>query len=159
MGEKVKARQSAGKAGKHGTPKKGLKGSSFKFGKNDSVERRLKKIRRAFYILYLAFFCGCTSYKGGKVVEGIDIAAGMSVPSTGGTLQLDAFNFCTGFSFAFCEDSRVGCTYTTKSTVNFCGIYESSTEKDIKIELTPKGKKSDSEEVSSEQAQTTQTIE
>ena len=82
-------------------------------------------------------FAGCTTYRGGKVVEGTDIAAGMSVPQSGGTLQIDALNFLTGFRFLFAEDSSVHCTYCTTNTVRAFGCYESTTVKSISIELDP----------------------
>ena len=80
---------------------------------------------------------GCTTYKGGKIVEGTDIAAGMSVPQSGGTLQIDALNFLTGFRFLFAEDSSVHCAYTTTNSVSFFGIYSSTTIKSIQIDLDP----------------------
>ena len=80
---------------------------------------------------------GCTSYKGGKIVEGTDIAAGASVPQSGGTLQIDAFNFVSGFRFLFCENAGVTCKYTTTNTVSAFGVYASTTIKSVDIELAP----------------------
>ena len=80
---------------------------------------------------------GCTSYKGGKITEGTDIAAGMSIPQSGGTLQIDALNFVSGFRFLFCENAGVTCKYTTTNTVSAFGVYSSTTVKAVQIELTP----------------------
>ena len=80
---------------------------------------------------------GCTSYKGGKIVEGTDIVAGMSIPQSGGTFQIDALNFLTGFRFAFCDNAGVKCVYSTTNTVSAFGCYSSTTVKRIEIELNP----------------------
>ena len=84
-----------------------------------------------------ALLSGCANYKGGKIVEGTDIAAGMSIPQSGGTLQIDALNFLTGFRFLFCDNAGVKCEYTTTNSVSAFGVYSSTTVKHIEIELTP----------------------
>ena len=85
----------------------------------------------------LVALCGCSTYKGGKIVEGTDIAAGMSIPQSGGTFQIDALNFLTGFRFLFCDNAGVKCVYTTTNSVSAFGVYDSTTVKRIEIELTP----------------------
>ena len=88
-------------------------------------------------VLLLCHVLGCTNYKGGKITEGTDIAAGMSVPQSGGTLQIDALNFVSGFRFLFCENAGVKCRYATTNTVSAFGVYGSTTVKSVEIELTP----------------------
>ena len=90
-----------------------------------------------FAVLVLCSALGCTSYKGGKITEGTDIAAGMSIPQSGGTFQIDALNFVSGFRFLFCENAGVTCRYTTTNTVSAFGVYSSTTVKAVEIELTP----------------------
>lgn len=85
----------------------------------------------------LATLAGCTSYKGGKIVEGTDIAAGASIPQSGGTLQIDALNLLTGFRFLFCDNAGVKCVYSTTNSLSAFGLYQSATVKRIEIELTP----------------------
>lgn len=85
----------------------------------------------------LLLCAACTSYKGGKIVEGTDIAAGASIPQSGGTLQIDALNLLTGFRFLFCDNAGVKCVYATTNSVSAFGIYSSTTVKSIEIELTP----------------------
>lgn len=89
-------------------------------------------------LLLSALLAGCANnYKGGKIVEGTDVAAGMSVPQSGGTLQVDALNFLTGFRFLFTENAGVKCSYFTTNSVAAFGVYSSTTVKRIEIELTP----------------------
>lgn len=110
----------------------------------------MKKILKSMFdsgslllvVLAVALLCalalsGCANYKGGKIVEGTDIAAGMSIPQSGGTLQIDALNFLTGFRFLFCDNAGVKCEYTTTNSVSAFGVYSSTTVKHIEIELTP----------------------
>ena len=86
----------------------------------------------------LAALCtACSTYKGGKIVEGTDISAGASVPQSGGTFQIDALNFLTGFRFLFCDNAGVKCVYSTTNSVSAFGVYDSTTVKCIEIVLTP----------------------
>lgn len=97
-------------------------------------------------IAAIALFAGCTNYSGGKIVEGTDIAVGMAIPQSGGTLQIDALNFLTGFRFLFAERSGVECHYCVTNTVRAFGIYESHTVKSIDIALTPTVEEADDAE-------------
>lgn len=107
---------------------------------------------RALAVCIAAFaaLAGCSSYKGGKIVEGTDIAAGASVPQSGGTFQIDALNFLTGFRFLFCDNAGVKCVYTTTNSVSAFGVYSSSTVKRIDIELTPTLDEAEDEEPTTE---------
>lgn len=93
--------------------------------------------RLASAVLMAVLCTACTSYKGGKIVEGTDIAAGMSIPQSGGTFQIDALNFLTGFRFLFCDNAGVKCAYSVTNSVSAFGVYDSTTVKRIEIELTP----------------------
>ncbi len=110
----------------------------MKWPKNicDDVENALA----ALAVLVCAVLCvlcsGC-AYKGGKIVEGTDIAFGITVPSTEGVVQFDVFNMLTGFRFAFAEDSGIKCRYCTTNSVSAFGVYESTTVKAVEVELTP----------------------
>ena len=97
----------------------------------------MKSTALAVCIAAFAAISGCSSYKGGKIVEGTDIAAGMSIPQSGGTFQIDALNFLTGFRFLFCDNAGVKCVYSTTNSVSAFGVYSSTTVKTIDIELTP----------------------
>lgn len=136
MSDKVKPRNKDNRKGTHGTPKKGWKSKPFLFGKSEPDKRKGARKFIAFAAI-LALIFGCTSYKGGKIAEGMDIAAGLSVPQSGGNLQVDAFNFMSGFRFLFAEDAGVGCTYSVSNHVSIIGIYESSSVKSVEITLEP----------------------
>ena len=94
-------------------------------------------MKRLAIVLMAALCTACSTYKGGKIVEGTDIAAGMSVPQSGGTFQIDALNFLTGFRFLFCDNAGVKCVYSVTNSVSAFGVYDSTTVKRIEIELTP----------------------
>jgi hypothetical protein len=95
------------------------------------------KTLRNMTVAALVLFAGCATYNGGKIVEGTDIAVGMAIPQSGGTLQVDALNFLTGFRFLFADRSGVECHYTVTNSVSAFGVYESHTVKSISIALTP----------------------
>lgn len=97
----------------------------------------MKSTALAICIAAFAALAGCSTYKGGKIVEGTDIAAGASVPQAGGTLQIDALNFLTGFRFLFCDNAGVKCSYSITNSVSAFGVYSSTTVKAIDIKLTP----------------------
>lgn len=97
----------------------------------------MKKALSIIALSALATLAGCTSYRGGKIVEGTDIAAGASIPQSGGTLQIDALNLLTGFRFLFCDNAGVKCAYATTNSLSAFGLYQSATVKRIEIELTP----------------------
>ena len=48
-------------------------------------------------ILLLAFIYGCAQYKGAKVVEGTDLAVGMTIPVENAPLKLAVINWLSGF--------------------------------------------------------------
>jgi len=99
----------------------------------------------------MAVLCtACTSYKGGKIVEGTDISAGMSIPQSGGTFQIDALNFLTGFRFLFCDNAGVKCVYSVTNSVSAFGVLSSSTAKRIEIDLTPTVDEAEGEEPNAE---------
>ena len=107
-------------------------------------EAKMKNVHNfTFYILHFTFiaalaaFTGCTVYRGGKIVEGTDIAAGVSLPSSGGQMQIDALNFLTGFRFLFADNAGIVARYSTTNSVKAFGCYESTTMKTIDIELNP----------------------
>ena len=108
------------------------------FSQTDTGKAKtMKSTALAVCIAAFAAIAGCSTYKGGKIVEGTDIAAGMSIPQSGGTFQIDALNFLTGFRFLFCDNAGVKCVYTTTNSVSAFGVYSSSTVKRIEIDLTP----------------------
>jgi len=109
-----------------------------KYRQTDGGDWNLVSLSFALLLSLVIYACsGCTNYKGGKIVEGTDVAAGMSIPQSGGTLQIDALNFLTGFRFLFAENAGVKCIYCTTNTVTAFGMYSSTTVKRIEIELTP----------------------
>ena len=107
-------------------------------------------MKRLAIVLMAALCTACSTYKGGKIVEGTDIAAGMSIPQSGGTFQIDALNFLTGFRFLFCDNAGVKCVYSTTNSVSAFGVYSSSTVKRIEIELTPTLDEAEDEEPKTE---------
>ena len=143
MGDKVKPRQGSDRSKGHGVPKKGWRSQAFKFGKKRDRKDRRGVMDFAWCIvlsavLTMSLLCAaCTSYKGGKLTEGTDIAIGMTIPQSGGTFQIDALNLVTGFRFLFAEDAGVKCVYCVTNTVTAFGFYNSTTVKSVDIELTP----------------------
>lgn len=98
------------------------------------------KTKVAFAALISILLAGCFTpkYGGGKIVDGMDIAVGFALPVSDGTWQIDLLNYLSGYRFSFQEGSAVACEYEFKSTTSFCGIYENTTVKKIKVGLNPK---------------------
>ena len=107
-------------------------------------------MKKLVAVLMAALCTACSTYRGGKIIEGTDIAAGMSIPQSGGTFQIDALNFLTGFRFLFCDNAGVRCVYSTTNSVSAFGVYSSTTVKCIEIELTPTLDEAEDEEPKTE---------
>ena len=66
---------------------------------------RGKKMRITGLLIALTLLLsGCTSYEGGKIVDGTNLDVGLSVPGTDGTLTINALAYTGGLKV--CGDKR-----------------------------------------------------
>ena len=88
-----------------------------------------------FFVL-VALTNGCL-YRGCKVVEGTDIAVGLSVPGTEDTIQLNALNYLSGFRLGVAENAALTLRYTCATTNSYFGVVHSETVKSIDATVSP----------------------
>ena len=84
----------------------------------------------------VALTSGCL-YRGCKVVEGTDIAVGLSVPGTEDTIQLNALNYLSGFRLGVAENAALTLRYTCATTNTYFGVAHSETVKSIDATVSP----------------------
>lgn len=80
---------------------------------------------------------GC-AYKGGKIVEGTDFSAGISVPGTEGAAEISFVNYLSGFRFGIAENAGMECEYFGTNTFSFAfGLYEGVQTKHFRAKVEP----------------------
>ena len=83
-----------------------------------------------------ASMTGCL-YRGCKVVEGTDIAIGLSVPGTEETLQINALNYLSGFRLGVAENAALTVEYSSAETNSYFGCVHVRTAKRVKAKVEP----------------------
>ena len=96
----------------------------------------------------LLFLCqSCTTYKGAKIVEGTDLAVGINVPSTDGTLQLQLLNYLSGFRLGIAQDAALTMTYSiNESNSYFANLIHTDIKKTISATVSPTEKSDDNDD-------------
>ena len=96
----------------------------------------------ALLLALLGFFAlvaltnGCI-YKGAKITEGTDLAIGLNVPSTDGSLQLQILNYLSGFRLGVAENAALTVEYTAIATNSYFGCVHTETTKHVKAKVEP----------------------
>ena len=93
-------------------------------------------MKALLFALAVVTLSGCI-YKGAKVVEGSDIAVGLQLPSTDGALQLQLFNYLSGFRLGVDQNARLKVKYTVAETNSFLGVWNGETKKTIDATVEP----------------------
>lgn len=84
----------------------------------------------------LAAMNGCV-YRGAKVVEGTDLAVGLSIPGTDGAADLTVFNYLSGFRLGAAKGAEMSVRYTSAETNSWFGVCETRSLKTIDAAVTP----------------------
>ena len=79
---------------------------------------------------------GC-AYKGAKVVEGTDLAVGLNVPMTEGTMQLQLLNYLSGFRLGVDRNANMSVKYTTEETNSYFGVVSLMVRKTVETTVEP----------------------
>jgi hypothetical protein len=80
---------------------------------------------------------GCM-YKGAKVVEGTDLAVGLTIPQTDGAAQMDVLNWLSGFRLGVAENCGLKVKYMVAETNDFLwGAASTRTWKTIDAKVEP----------------------
>ena len=83
------------------------------------------------------WLCGC-AYKGGKITEGVDFSAGVSIPGTEGAAEISFVNYLSGFRFGIDRNCGMECEYFGTNRFSFAwGLYESVNVKRFKATVSP----------------------
>lgn len=93
-------------------------------------------MKSLLFALAVVALSGCI-YKGAKVVEGSDIAVGLQLPSTDGALQLQLFNYLSGFRLGVDQNARLKVKYTVAETNSVLGVWNGETQKTIDATVEP----------------------
>ena len=83
-----------------------------------------------------AALVGCT-YKGAKVTEGTDLAIGLNIPVTEGTLQFQALNYLSGFRLAVDRNAIMRVKYTVAETNSYLGCVTTRVAKTVDATVEP----------------------
>lgn len=93
-------------------------------------------MKTLLFALAVVTLSGCI-YKGAKVVEGSDIAVGLQLPSTDGALQLQLFNYLSGFRLGVDQNARLKVKYSIAETNSLFGVWNGATTKTIDATVEP----------------------
>jgi hypothetical protein len=86
----------------------------------------------------IALTLGGCFHKGAKVVEGTDLAVGINVPGSEGTLQLQLFNYLSGFRLGIDRNAKLTMTYSVAETNSFLfGAFSWGSAKGIEATVDP----------------------
>ena len=91
-----------------------------------------------FAVLGIAAMLGGCVYKGGKITEGVDFSAGVSLPGTDGVAEISFVNYLSGFRFGIDRNAAMECEYYGTNNFSFAwGLYESQASKHFTATVSP----------------------
>lgn len=93
-------------------------------------------MKSLLFALAVVTLSGCI-YKGAKVVEGSDIAVGLQLPGADGALQLQLFNYLSGFRLGVDQNARLKVKYSIAETNSILGVWNGETKKTIDATVEP----------------------
>lgn len=89
-----------------------------------------------FSIMLALFCCGCV-YRGCKLTEGTDLAVGLNVPMSEGTLQLQVLNYLSGFRVGVDRNAIMRVRYTVAETNDYLGVVKTCVRKEADVTVEP----------------------
>lgn len=92
---------------------------------------------RFAFVIAVSFLCGCAQYKGAKVVEGTDLAVGMTIPVENAPLKFEALNWLSGFRLGIDQNARLELEYTVAETNSYFGVVRTSQCKSVTATIEP----------------------
>lgn len=84
-----------------------------------------------------ALFCAGCAYRGAKITEGVDLAAGIDLPAAEGVAKLTALNYLSGFRLAVDRNARLTCDYSVAESNAYFGVIRTSTRKTVRAKVEP----------------------
>lgn len=92
---------------------------------------------RILFAALIAALCGGCVYKGAKVTEGTDLAIGLNVPVSEGTLQLNVLNYLSGFRLGVDRNAIMRVKYTVAETNDYLGCVHTRVYKTVDSAVEP----------------------
>lgn len=101
----------------------------------------------AFAVWYglMAFFMSGCVYRGCKLTEGTDLAVGLNVPMSEGTLQLQVLNYLSGFRVGVDRNAIMRVRYAVAETNDYFGCVHVRTSKRADVTVEPCEKQGEAE--------------
>lgn len=96
-------------------------------------------MRRAAHVLFAAcaaLLSGC-AYRGAKITEGVDLAAGIDIPAAEGVAKFTAINYLSGFRLAVDRNARLTCNYSVAESNAYFGVIRTATRKTVRAKVEP----------------------
>lgn len=93
-------------------------------------------MRRAILATCAALLSGC-AYRGAKITEGVDLAAGIDIPAAEGVAKFTALNYLSGFRLAVDRNARLTCDYSVAESNAYFGVIRTSTSKTVRAKVEP----------------------
>lgn len=90
----------------------------------------------AVSIILCMALAGCV-YKGGKVVDGTNLAIGMKIPVENAPLKFEALNWLSGFRLGIDQNARLELEYTVAETNSYFGVVRTSQCKSVTATIEP----------------------
>lgn len=84
----------------------------------------------------LLLCCGCAA-ESAKIVEGVDLSVGFSLPGAEGEANFTLFNWLSGFKTTTAESSRVKLRYSCTETNDYFGVISTRTAKTVDALIEP----------------------
>ena len=92
---------------------------------------------RVVALLAFSALCGGCVYKGAKVTEGTDLAVGINMPMSEGTLQLQVLNYLSGFRVGVDRNAIMTIKYTVAETNDYLGCIHTRMHKTADVTVQP----------------------
>jgi len=86
-------------------------------------------------VLMFLVSVGCTSYKGGKVVDGTNLAIGMTIPGT--EWQINALDYVGGIRVAGQDSTRIKVTNEVSESNSYFGVVTTKRHSKMTADIEP----------------------
>ena len=87
--------------------------------------------------LALALLAGCSTYKGGRVVDGTNLEIGLAIPGTEGMLTIDALSYTAGLKVCGADKTVISVTNFVSETNSYFGVVKTQRESWMAATITP----------------------
>ena len=101
------------------------------------MQKRIQVTALALACVLFAL-CGCTSYKGGKVVDGTNLEIGISIPGTDWSWTINALSYTGGLKVCGDEKTRITVTNKVIETNTYFGVIKTQRQTEMHAVIDPR---------------------